>query len=650
MGSEIGLVPARTTGFRKARPACYGRGVPGDLLRASSDPFRGLRYLPEPDYGQRSSGLSEEVAGRVRRRVGLLYGEELAGTVLRHVDRLVRVHDAHATPDIRAAEAAFDASQRFTEKDAILITYGAPIVSEGRTPLRTLSDFASVFFRGLVTTVHVLPFFPSSSDRGFSIVAYEEVDPRLGSWEEIATLGRGFRLMFDGVFNHVSAKSRRFQKFLAGDPEYARFFRVFSSREEIDDDHLRLVLRPRTSDLLSEFATVDGPRWLWTTFSRDQIDLNFRHPRVLLEVLEILLYYVRRGADLVRLDAVTYIWHELGTSCAHLKQTHEVVKLVRDVLDAAAPHVALVTETNVPHADNVTYFGDGTDEAQMVYNFALPPLVLHSFVAGKADALSGWAASLTLPSGTTAFFNFLDSHDGIGLMGARGILPEEEIGRLCERVRSVGGFVSMRTGEGGAESPYELNVTWWSALNDAVPGEPLERQVDRFIASRAIALALQGVPGIYLLSFFGARNDVEAAGRDGQARSINRSALREDWLFDQFSDPGSIPSRTASRFIDLLAARSAEPAFHPAAPQKVLRLDPRLFAVARTPRGGGATVVAVVDVSGTPVEARLPLADAGFGGGPLVDLVSRNELCVEGGGVVLRLRPFQVVWLRGPSA
>ncbi|MBK9087775.1 MAG: hypothetical protein IPL90_01470 [Holophagales bacterium] len=275
--------------------------------------------------------------------------------VVRNVDRLVKVHDAYATPRIREAEASFDARRRFTEKDAVLITYGDLVVSDGRTPLRTLSDFAFVFFRGLVTTVHVLPFFPSSSDRGFSIVSYEEVDPRLGSWEEIARLGRGFRLMFDGVFNHISSKSRRFQKFLAGDPEYDRFFRVFSSREEIDDDLLKLVLRPRTSDLLSEFATVDGPRWLWTTFSRDQIDLNFRHPRVLVEVLEILLSYVRRGADLVRLDAVTYIWHELGTSCAHLKQTHEVVKLIRDVLDAAAPHVALVTETNVPHADNVTY-------------------------------------------------------------------------------------------------------------------------------------------------------------------------------------------------------------------------------------------------------------------------------------------------------
>ena len=626
--------------------SCYGFRMRESRRKGGADPFRGLEYLPEPDYARPLRGLTPELAARARKRLGFLYGEEAAEPVLGHVDRLVRVHDAHATPEIRAAEEAFDPRERFTEKDAVLITYGDLVVSEGRSPLATLSDFAYVLFRGLVTTVHVLPFFPSSSDRGFSVISYEEVDPRLGSWEEIARLGRGFRLMFDGVFNHVSAKSRRFQKFLAGDPEYQRFFRVFSSREEIDDDHLKLVLRPRTSDLLSEFATVEGPRWLWTTFSRDQIDLNFRHPRVLLEVLEILLYYVRRGADLVRLDAVTYIWHELGTRCAHLVQTHEVVKLVRDVLDAAAPHVALVTETNVPHADNVTYFGDGTDEAQMVYNFALPPLVLHAFVAGSAEALAAWAAQLAPPSETTAFFNFLDSHDGIGVMGARGILPEEEIARLCERVKAVGGLVSMRTGEGGAPSPYELNVTWWSALNDAQADEPLERKVDRFVASRAIALSLRGVPGIYLLSFFGARNDLDAVKRDGQARSINRSALREEWLFEQFADPASVPSRTASRFIDLLGLRAAEPAFHPAAPQRVLRLDPRLFVVARTPRAEGATVVAVVEVSGSEVETRLSLAAAGLEGERLLDLVSGGKVVTSAGEALLRLRPYQVLWLK----
>jgi hypothetical protein len=329
---------------------------------------------------------------------------------------------------------------------------------------------------------------------------------------------------------------------------------------------------------------------------------------------------------------VTYIWHELGTKCAHLVQTHEVVKLVRDVLDAAAPHVALVTETNVPHADNVTYFGNGTDEAQMVYNFALPPLVLHAFVTGSAETLSAWAAELAPPSETTAFFNFLDSHDGIGLMGARGILPEEEIGRLCDRVRSVGGLVSMRTGESGAPSPYELNVTWWSALNDAEEGEPLERKVDRFLASRAIALSLRGVPGIYLLSFFGARNDLDAVKRDGQARSINRSAMREEWLFDQFSDPFR-PVADGEPLHRPPRTPGGRAGLPPGGGAAAARLDPRLFALVRTPRRDGAPIVVVVDVSGTEVETTVDLADAGLAATELVDLVSGRTFPSDRGAV-----------------
>lgn len=474
----------------------------------------------------------------------------------------MRVHAAHATPEIREREAAVDPTRRFSERDAVLITYGDLLTSEARAPLRTLAHFTQAYFHGLVTTLHILPFFPYSSDRGFSVIAYEDVDSRLGSWEEIGTISKRFKLMFDGVFNHVSSRSRKFQRFLIGDPEAQDWFRIFNSRDEIDEEDRRLILRPRTTDLLTEFATVYGPRYLWTTFSSDQVDLNFKSPRVLLSVLEIFLTYVRRGADLVRLDAVTYLWYELGTRCAHLKETHELVKLFRDVLDACAPHVALITETNVSHEDNVSYFGNGRDEAQMVYNFALPPLVLHAFHGGNAETLGGWARTLEPPSHETAFFNFLDSHDGIGVMGARGILPEEEILELARRVEEHGGFVSMKSNGDGTESPYELNTTWWSALNREDAGEPLDLMVDRFISSRSIGLALRGVPGIYLPSLFGAKNDVEAVHREGVKRSINRTALREEALFDAFAEPNSLPARIGSRFIGLLEARTAEPAFH----------------------------------------------------------------------------------------
>jgi sucrose phosphorylase len=602
-----------------------------------SDPFRNLDYLPAPDYSQALRGAPPDKLERIRKRLALLYGEARSIGVARNVDRLIKVHDAYSTPELRDSERAFDPRARLTERDVILITYGDLVLSKGRSPLRTLSDFTFVLFRGLITTVHVLPFFPSSSDRGFSVTSYEEVDPRLGSWDEIAQLGRRFRLMFDGVFNHISSKSRRFQQFLAGDPLYSDYFRVFSSKEEIDPDRLRLILRPRTSDLLSPYATVDGLKWLWTTFSRDQIDLNFRNPDILVAILEILLHYVRRGSDLVRLDAVTYIWHELGTACAHLQETHEIVKLMRDVLDVAAPHVSLVTETNVPHRDNVTYFGDGSDEAQMVYN---------AFVSGSAEALLSACENFQPPSETTAFFNFLDSHDGIGLLGARGILPAQEIERLCQHVRDNGGLVSMRANGDGTESPYELNITWFSALNGEASNEPVENQVDRFIASRAIALSLRGVPGIYLSSFFGSRNDLEAVKKDGMARSINRAAFREDWLFEQFGDPLSVPSRIISQLTRLLELRSRQKAFHPATPQRALHLDPRVFSIVRAPEMGNS-ILCLVNVTGSEIPLTVSPAEIGGEFTVVTDVVSGLEHRASQEGLRIPLAPYQVAWLRG---
>jgi len=534
-------------------------------------------------------------------------------------------------------------TERFSERDVILITYGDLTRSEDRPPLRTLADFASVFFRGLITTLHILPFFPYSSDRGFSVVDFKKVDPGLGQWKDIATIRESFKLMFDGVFNHVSSESQWFRDFRDGVESEQDTFIVFDSRTAIDEERLGLVLRPRTSDLLTEFSTVDGPRFVWTTFSPDQVDLNFKSQRVLLRILDVLLFYTRMGADLIRLDAITYLWYELGTSCAHLEETHQVVKLFRDVLDIASPEVGLVTETNVPHNDNVTYFGDGSDEAQMVYNFALPPLVLHSFQCGDASTLSRWAATLETPSESTAFFNFLDSHDGIGVMGARGILSEEEISAMADGVRDHGGFVSMKANGDGTESPYELNITWFSALNPAGMAEDESLQIRRFLASRAVALALRGVPGIYLPSLFGSKNDVDAVRVEGVKRSINRAAYWERDLFEQFQQPESLIYRVMDGYLELIEARVDEACFHPCAKQEILNLDPRVFAVLREAPDGRARVLALMNVSSDSVTVRAPRSL--FAGWTHATNLLGDESRVFGGATFdAVLEPYDVQW------
>ncbi len=602
-----------------------------------------LAHLPEPDYTRPLLQITEAQRDRLMGFLTLMYGEDLAQAHYPELERLMRVYHAYKPPALIESEQTFVPNERFSERDIVLITYGDLLTTPGKPPLKVLAGFLRRFMRGAINTVHILPFFPYSSDRGFSIIDYQEVDPRLGSWDDIAALASEFRLMFDGVFNHASSKSRWFQRFLNGRPGYEDFFVSFSTRDAIHADYLRLILRPRTSDLLTPFRTINGTRYVWTTFSPDQVDLNFRNPAVLLRVVEILLAYVRRGADVIRLDAVTYIWRELGTSCAHLRETHALVQLFRAILDVVAPTVAIITETNVPHADNISYFGDGRNEAQMVYNFALPPLVLHAFHTGSCETLARWARTLEPVSDTATYFNFLSSHDGVGLLGARGLLTEDEIGALVDRAIAHGGFVSYRSNGDGTKSPYELNIAWYSMLNREGNGESQHLQVSRFLAARAIAFAMQGVPGIYFPTLFGAKNDSDAVLKGAEKRSINRRTYDEGALMRMLDDPDCWVSQVSRRMRRMIRRRTEQPAFHPNASQTVLDVGPEVFALFRQ-RPGVQRLVALTNVTAGDVRVRMPVADIG-GSSLWRDVLSRARYQAAGGELSVTLPPYGVAWL-----
>lgn len=556
----------------------------------------------------------------------------------------MRSYYAHKTPEMNAAEREFDPCSRFDERDVVLITYGDLLASPGRRPLEALDEVLSRRFPGTFNTIHLLPFFPYSSDRGFAVVDFQEVDPRLGSWEDIERLGERFRLMFDGVFNHVSSKSRWFQRFLNCRPGYEEYFVSFSTKEAISPDHLRLIQRPRTTDLLTPFHTMEGVKWVWTTFGPDQVDLNFRNPEVLLRVVEVLLLYVRRGADIVRLDAVSYIWRQLGTDCAHLAQAHALVQLFRSILDVVAPRVALISEANAPHEANLAYFGDGWNESQLLYNFALPPLTLHTFLTGDASHLSRWAETLATPTKATAFFNFLDSHDGIGLQGARGILSAEETDAMIRRVEEAGGLVSYRSDGTGASRPYELNVTWYSALNREDAGEDEALQISRFIASRSIALALAGVPGVYLPSLFGSKNDIDAVRSGEGSRAINRDTIDLPMLEQMLGDERTWVAKVARRFEQLVRTRIATAAFHPAASQQILTGHRHVFAILRVPAAGDC-VLALTNVTERRQRFRCSRTRLGRFATRWRDLLSEAEVTTTPAGIEVTLAPYGVLWL-----
>lgn len=516
-----------------------------------------------------------------------------------------------------------------TERDSILITYGDQVQMLPEKPLQTLRAFCEGTLSHIVSGIHILPFFPWTSDDGFSVVDYRRVDPSLGDWGDIASMQGDFRLMVDGVINHISAQSTWFQGFLRDDPRYMEYFITVEGSPDLSQ-----VIRPRALPLLTTFITPSGEKKVWTTFSADQIDLNYKNPEVLLEILEILLFYVEHGAAFIRLDAVAYLWKESGTPCIHLPQTHLVIQILRAVLDEAARHVHLITETNVPHRDNLSYFGDGVNEAQLVYNFALPPLILHTFYTGDAGVLSDWAGMLNLPSPKTTFFNFLASHDGIGLNPVRGILSDESIDGLVARAVEHGGRISCKQNTDGSQIPYEININYFDALSNPSSQEPLELQVDRFIASQAIMLSLIGVPGIYFHSLFGSRGWAEGVKLTGWKRTINREKCQLDELQNALADVNSLRSKVFTRYSELLKVRRNFPAFHPHGTQTILDVHPSLFAVERISPDKKSRVLCLHNVSARVIT----IAGEGVSA---VDLLTGQEIQTS----KVKLEPYQVMWM-----
>ena len=526
-----------------------------------------------------------------------------------------------------------------SERDSILITYADQLSEPGCPPLQTLTRFSEQFLSGVVSGIHILPFFPYSSDDGFSVMDYRAVNPQFGSWDNIAQLGHSFRLMFDAVINHCSAGHEWFRAFLQDDPQYRDYFVVVQGKPDVSQ-----VVRPRALPLLTDFETPSGTKQVWTTFSADQVDLNFQNPDLLLEIIDTLLFYVAQGAQLIRLDAIAYLWKEIGTSCIHLPQTHRVIRLFRAVLDVVAPHVLLITETNVPHIDNISYFGDGSDEAQMVYNFALPPLVLHTFHTGNSRVLSSWVAGLQLPSNRTTFFNFLASHDGIGVNPARGILPDAEIDALIERVVEHGGLVSYKNDVSGLQIPYELNINYFDALSDPRADEPLSMQVDRFMAAQAIMLALVGVPGIYFHSLFGSRSWHEGVKHTGRNRTINRQKFELPEFEGELRDASSVRNQVFQCYAQLLRARSASPAFHPHGGQQVVDMGDAVFALLRVSPDGDEHVLCLQNISDQA--QRIPAEKiTDVSSGPFTNLFTGQVM--NGSAMTgLALEPYQTLWLR----
>ena len=560
---------------------------------------------------------------KVRALLEKIYGEKTGTLALK---RIAPIIEKYAPPPKKGKETYF------SQKDVVLITYGDSLKKEGDAPLATLHAFANQYLKGVISHIHFLPFFPYSSDDGFSVIDFFKIDPALGTWREVAAIGQDFDLMFDYVVNHYSSKGHWFQNYLAGKDGFTEF------AMEVDPAmDLSMVTRPRSLPLLSEYKKTNGQTvHLWTTFSADQIDFNFKSLDVLEKMIDVLLFYAEKGATILRLDAIAYLWKEIGTSCIHLPKTHDMVKLFRAVLDLVAPDVIILTETNVPHNENISYFGNGRDEAQMVYNFTLPPLLFYSMVKEDATVLSQWAKGLHLESAHNTFFNFTASHDGIGVRPLEGILDPAELDGLIDIVKANEGQVSYRQNPDGSESPYELNITYM----DAILADTSSARADKFLASQAIQYALPGVPATYIHSLLGSRNWVEGVKQTGRARSINREKLPLEKLISELNDPESFRARVFFPYLDLIRTRKRQSAFHPNAGCDILQVNPNVFGIKRQSKD--QTIYALTNISSKTVSVSLAeMASTDR----TTDLITGQKVNTA----AFDLNPYQYMWLEENS-
>ena len=566
----------------------------------------------------------------IRRRLARLYGIEEADILLDRLYRMVGRYGVGAQLNRN--------SPNLTAKDVVLITYADMVKSssEEQSPLGALKEFCTARLKGAVSAIHILPFYPWTSDDGFSVVDYREVSPDYGTWEDVSKLGEEFELMFDLVLNHCSSKSPWFKEYVSGVEPGLNY--IMEGDPKTD---LSMVVRPRSTPLLTPYQTRKGERHIWTTFSADQVDLDWTSPDLLFEFLDIILYYVSIGCKILRLDAVAFLWKKIGTDCLHLPETHQIIKLIRNFLEVVAPDVVILTETNVPHEENISYFGRG-DEAHAVYQFSLPPLLLHGLLRGTSKHLTEWATSLAPPPKGCHFLNFTASHDGVGVRPLEGILPHDEILGLADEVRQKGGFVSMRRLEDGSESPYELNSTYFSALSDP---QKIDLGMARFQCSQAVALAMKGIPAVYFHSLCGTPNDLEGYKVTKRNRTVNRKKWAQDELNQLLDDHETLPAQIFAWYSRTLRMRAGCPAFHPEAPQEILNFDSNIFALRRDSTDGGLSVICLFNFTAEDsMVTEMSLLNSLFPQGKARDLISGGEID-WGQKDVLALRPYQALWL-----
>ena len=518
-----------------------------------------------------------------------------------------------------------------SEKTSLVISYGDNIYSSQSSSMKIFQKFFQKNLEKLFDTIHFLPFYPSSSDSGFAVKDHYQIDKKIGNWSDLKKISKSKKIMADVVINHASARGLWFKNFLKRKKPGKDYFLTVNSKFNTSK-----VVRPRDHKLLKKIKIFEKNDYLWRTFSPDQIDLNFKNPSVLLRFIKIIIHLINNGVTIFRLDAIAYLWKQNGTKCINLSQTHEIIKLLRVVTSLLNVQTLIITETNLPEKENLSYFGKN-NEANWVYNFSLPPLLIHAFLFENSLYLNQWSRKLPSTKHGNCYLNFIASHDGIGIRPTEGLLNEKTLGSFLKRLKKNGSKFSYRKVQNKSKKVYEANITVFDALRKSDFDPKGLFFLERYVSAHAIMVSFEGIPAVYFNSLFGKSNDEAKYIITGNNRDVNRYKWNFNNITTKLRDKKSKQSIFYRNIGALLKIKRKQKAFHPNASRFNINLGSKIFCFKRISKDKKQSIICMTNLSSkiqTPNFKKI---------GGYSDLLNSNLKFREGNSLILK--PFQTVWL-----
>ena len=518
-----------------------------------------------------------------------------------------------------------------SEKTSLVISYGDNIYSSQSSSMKIFQKFFQKNLEKLFDTIHFLPFYPSSSDSGFAVKDHYQIDKKIGNWSDLKKISKSKKIMADVVINHASARGLWFKNFLKRKKPGKDYFLTVNSKFNTSK-----VVRPRDHKLLKKIKIFEKNDYLWRTFSPDQIDLNFKNPSVLLRFIKIIIHLINNGVTIFRLDAIAYLWKQNGTKCINLSQTHEIIKLLRVVTSLLNVQTLIITETNLPEKENLSYFGKN-NEANWVYNFSLPPLLIHAFLFENSSYLNQWSRKLPSTKHGNCYLNFIASHDGIGIRPTEGILNEKTLGSFLKRLKKNGSKFSYRKVQNKSKKVYEANITVFDALRKSDFDPKGLFFLERYVSAHAIMVSFEGIPAVYFNSLFGKSNDEAKYIITGNNRDVNRYKWNFNNITTKLRDKKSKQSIFYRNIGALLEIKRKQKAFHPNASRININLGPKIFCFKRISKDKKQSIICMTNLSSKIQTPNFKKT------GSYRDLLNSNLKFREGNSLILK--PFQTVWL-----